>query len=371
MYNSRLVKAEIDLAALAFNVSAIKSLLAPRVKFMAVVKANAYGHGAVAIAKELEKIQVDMLGVACIHEVKELRDAKIKLPILNFGVLFPEDIESIFEFDFIPTVFSLEIAKLISDTAIKKNKIVDIHVKLDTGMNRVGVAFHDTIKLIKDIKNLPNINIAGLYTHFAAAEDLEHSATKIQLKNFHFVLDQLKSENIFISTIHAANSAATMLWPETHFNMVRIGISLYGCKPAPDNKLPIKLKPLLTLKTYISHLKKVPKNTGISYGWTYFTKNEAVIATLPIGYADGFRRTPNNFGHVLVNEKKAEVLGIVCMDQSMIDVTEIANVKVGDEVIIIGKELDFWKIAKTVKTSAYEILCAISARVNRVYINGK
>lgn len=376
MYNTRLVTAQIDLDALAFNLRAIRSFIKPQTKILGVVKANAYGHGAVEIAKELEIQKADMLGVACIYEVAQLRAAKIKLPILNFGALLVQDVEAVFEYDFIPTIFSLEIAKSISELAVKKNKIVDIHVKINTGLNRVGVEMVEAAKLITDIKKLPNINIAGLYTHFACAEYLDSDATKIQLKNFNKIIAELKNLQIEIPLIHAANSGATLFWPETHFNMVRVGILLYGCNPDPKLKLPIAIKPVMTLKTNIAHIKTVPENTPISYGWTYLTTQTSQIATLSVGYGDGFRRTPKNWGSVLVKGKKVPVVGIVCMDQSMVDTTAISGLKVGDEAVLIGAqgegEINVWDVAKQLETSAYEIFCGVTARVNRVYIkNGK
>ena len=374
MFCPRKTVAEINLLALAHNFRAIKSLLAPQTKFLASIKANAYGHGAVRLAQELEHLGADMLGVACVYEAIELRKAGIKLPILNMAPTFADEAAAVIEYNFIATVFSFEIAKKISDAAVRQGKNAKIHIKVDTGMSRAGVVASDVVKLISDIKILPNLEIEGLFTHFADADAPSSDATEIQLQIFNKVLQDLKDAQIKIPLIHAANSAGSLLWPQSHFDMVRVGMALYGHSPSDDEnlKLPVKLEPIMTLKTYISHIKIVPKNTAISYGGIFRTKKESVIATLASGYADGIRRAPQNWGEVLCCGKRVPIVGRICMDQMMIGVSEIVDAKIGDEVVLIGRQGDerisAWDVAKRAATSVYEVLPAIATRVTRTFI---
>ncbi len=365
--------AEIDLRALAANFAAIKSLLKPQTKLTAVVKANAYGHGAVPIAQELERLGADMFGVACVYEVAELRNAKIKLPILNMGPTFIDEASAVFEYNYIPTVFSFDLAKKISEIGLSLNKKAQIHIKVNSGMNRLGVDLEDALQLILDIRKLPNIEISGLFTHFADADAPSSGVTEIQLQKFDEILQKLSDAKINIPLIHASNSAGVLFWRDVEFDMVRVGSALYGYSPSDDEKLklPIKLQPVMALKTYVSFVKTSEANTPISYGWTFFTKKKSVIATLAIGYADGLRRSPYNCAQVLVGGKKAQIAGRVCMDQTIIDAGSI-DVKVGDEVVIMGKqgdeEIDAWQVAKAIKTSVYEVLTSVASRVTRIYI---
>lgn len=369
MFHPRHTIAEIDLRALEFNLSQIRSLLAAQVKIMPIIKANAYGHGAVVVARKLEELGVEIFGVSCVYEAMELRNAQIKSQIVNVDPTMIDDIAAIFEYDYQPTIFSLEIAQKISEIAKQKNKIVKIHIKVDTGMNRAGVAFTAAVELICAIKNLENIEIHGLFTHFANADDCASDYTALQLARFNAILAELKNLKIAIPLIHAANSAGILFWQESHFNLARLGLVMFGYLPNKNSSL--KLKPILSLKTYISCLKKVGANQPISYGGKFVTKKESLIATLPIGYADGFRRSPQNWGEVLIKGKRAPIVGAVCMDQTMIDVSEIDNLQVGDEVVLIGAQGQdaIWadEIAQKCGTISYEILSALAPRVTRVY----
>lgn len=373
MIHQRKTIAEINLKALAHNFHAIKSLLKPHTKFLAAVKANAYGHGAVGVAQELERLGVDMFGVACLYEVVELRNAGIKTPILNMAATFADEAESVVEYNYEATIFSLDIATKISDAALAQNKNAKIHIKVETGMNRIGVAVEDVLKLVREIKKLPNIEIVGLFTHFADADSSSSETTNEQLKIFNELLQKLEKAQIKIPLIHAANSAGALLYKESHFDMVRVGMSLYGYFSADDKniQLPVKLEPVMSLKSYVSHVKIVPTNTPISYGGTYRTTKPAIIATLACGYADGVRRTPQNWGEVLCKGQRMPIVGRVCMDQMMIDASDASHIKVGDEVVLIGKqegdEIDGWDVARRARTSVYEVLTAISQRVGRVF----
>lgn len=369
MFYPRHTVAEIDLEAIASNLAQIKSLLQAETKIMPIIKANAYGHGAVMIARALENMGIDMFGVSCVYEVIELRNAGIKSIIVNVDPTMLDDVEAVFEYDYQPTVFSLEVAQKISQIAAQKNKIAKIHLKVDTGMNRAGIGFEDAVDLVRKIKTLPNIEIVGLFTHFANADDLNSDYTTLQLARFENVLQQLQNLHIKIPFIHAANSAGILFWPKSHFNLVRLGIALYGY--SPDAKISEKLKPILTLKSYISHIKKLKSGEAISYGGKFVTKKDSLIATIPIGYADGFRRSPQNWQEVLVQGKRCAIVGTICMDQTMIDVSEINGLQVGDEVVLIGKQGDAKitadEIAQKCGTISYEILSGLALRITRVY----
>ncbi|MSP33965.1 MAG: alanine racemase [Rickettsiales bacterium] len=377
MFLPRKAVTEINLQALGYNLSQIKSLLQAQTKIMTVVKGNAYGHGAVRIAQELEKIGVDMFGVACVYEVAELRLAGIKTPIISLGATFADDVAAVFEYNYIPTIFSLDIAQKLSQMAVARGKNVDVHIKVETGMGRLGVGFESAAQLVDEVRKMPNINVQGLFTHFADADRPSSDFTNIQLQRFRKVLQELRDLQIKIPLIHAANSAGILFWPESHFDMVRLGKALYGNSPSDDEtlKLPVNLKPLIAFKTYIANIQNVPANTPISYGGTFVTQRESRIITLPVGYADGFRRAPKNFGEVLVAGKRVPIVGRVCMDQSMADVTGIEGLQIGDEVVIIGKqgseEINVRHVAKAIGTSAYEVLTSIAAaaRVTKIYFS--
>lgn len=371
MHYPRKTIATIDLKALAHNFHAIKSLLKPQTKFLASIKANAYGHGAVPLAQELERLGADMLGVSCVYEVIELRNAGIKLPILNMAPTFADEALAVLEYDYAATVFSFDVAKAISDAALACGKNAKIHIKIETGMGRVGAAPEDVVDLIQKIQKLPNIIIEGIFTHFANADVPSSDATLKQLQIFNKVLDDLEKAQIKIPLRHAANSAGALLWVQSHFDMVRVGMSLYGYAPDYQLPLPVELRPIMSLTTQVSHVKIVAANTGISYGHKFHTLRQSKIATLAVGYGDGLRRTPQNWGEVLCGGKRAPILGRVCMDQMMIDVSEIENVNVGDEIVLIGKqgdeEINIWDVARRAETSAYEVATSIAARVTRVY----
>jgi len=376
MFLPRKTVAEINLGALAHNLLQIKSLLKPSTKIMTVVKGNAYGHGAVPTAKELEKLGVEIFGVSCVYEVIELRLAGIKAAIINLGATFIDDIPAVFENDYIPTIFSLDVAEKLSQKAVELNKNISVHIKVETGMGRLGIDFEKAATLVDQVRKMPNINVQGIFTHLADADNPSSDFTKVQLQRFNKTLQDLSKLQIEIPLIHAANSAGILFWPESHFNMVRLGKAMYGNSPSDDEslKIPVNLKPLMSFKTYISNIQNVPANTSISYGRTFITQRESQIITLSVGYADGFRRAPKNFGEVLVKGKRVPIVGRVCMDQSMADATGIADLQIGDEVVIIGKqgleEINVRNVARAIETSAYEVLTTIgaAARVTKIYL---
>lgn len=364
--------AEIDLRNLSHNISEIRKYISPNAKLMAVVKANAYGHGAVDIARAAEKSKIDYLGVAALGEAIELRSASLKTPILILSETPLAYIERIIDADLTQTVYTLSLAQSISDVAKQKGKTAVIHIKIDTGMGRIGILADEALPLIKKICGLPNIHLEGIFTHFAKAEDAADEFTLIQFKRFKKLLDALGNEDINIPIKHAANSAAMINYPDTHLDMVRIGVCMYGLYPSPSIQKRINLKKVLSFKTKILYLKKVPKGTTISYGSTYISAGDTRIATLPVGYADGLSRGLSNKGKVLIKGRRYPIVGNVTMDMTMIDVNCDGEIESGDDVTIIGsqdnEEITADEIAKQLDTVNYEVICGIGKRVPRIYI---
>ena len=354
--------AEIDLDALSYNFRIVKRKTGNKA-VIAVVKANAYGHGAVNVSKHLLKEGAAMLGVAFTSEAIELREAGIRAPIIIF---FDRDnIGAWIKYNLTPTVFDLATAKKISAEAQKHNRCVSVHVKVDTGMGRIGFDIGNAPDSIEKIASLKNIRLEGIMSHFSDADLKDKSFATKQLKSFTGLILSLKEKDIPFKFCHIANSAAVQLIPESHLNMVRPGIMLYGYGySGVDN-----LKPVLSLKSRILFLKKVPRGTPISYGRTFITKRESIVATIPVGYADGYSRKLSNCGEVLINGKRAPVAGRVCMDTFMVDVTNIPSVKNNDEVVLIGKQgkekITAQDIAGMIGTIPYEVITTIGQRVKR------
>lgn len=344
---------------------------------MAVVKANAYGHGAVEVSRTLLANGADRLGVALLQEALELRQEGFAVPILILGFTPSHQLEAVVRANIAQTIFSYEQAWTLSRVAGELGKKARVHVKIDTGMGRLGFPADDqTVKTILRISRLPNLEIEGIFTHFATADEKDKTFTRYQFEQFQWVVEELKAQGLEIPLKHAANSAAIIDLPETHLDLVRPGISLYGIYPSPDVcKDRINLIPAMTFKTQIAFLKRVRPGTSISYGRTYVAKEERVIATLPLGYADGYSRALSNRGKVLVKGKKVPIVGRVCMDQTMIDVTEVSDVRVGDEVVLFGREgrekLPVEEVAGQLGTIAYEVVCMVSSRVPRVYFRSR
>ena len=363
--------AEINLDNISYNLKNIKELLKEDTKICGVVKANAYSHGAVQISKFLQRENVDYLAVSRLEEGLELRQNNITLPILCLGYIPDQSLEEAIINDISLTVFSYEIALLADKLAKKHNKEAKIHIKIDTGMSRIGFQVNEeSINEIIKINKLENILIEGIYTHFATADEKDKEYTYSQVCKFNLVIEKLKCENIHIPIKHVSNSAATMECKDLNFNMVRCGIILYGHYPSDEvNKDIINLKPAMTLKTRISHIKELDKNVGISYGLKYVTKSKEKIVTIPIGYADGFTRMQRN-PKVYIKGLEFDVVGTICMDQCMVKIDKNIDIKIDDEVIIFSESENqsVEKIAKDLGTINYEVLCMISRRVERVYM---
>ena len=371
-YLGRPTWAEINLSHLASNVREFRKFLPDAVKLLAVVKADAYGHGACEVAEVALQEGASMLGVASLEEGEALRQKGIKSPILILGCTDPRQNLSLLEMQLTPTVFSWEAASSFSQQAQARGKRAAIHVKIDTGMGRLGLADpRNTIDFLERVAALPGIILEGVYTHFAAADEKDKSFTRRQLRLFNSILSACKERGIEVPLKHAANSAAALELPETHLDMVRIGIGLYGCYPSREMNNQIKLLPVMSLKSRIIFLKKVSAGTPVSYGRTYFAPDDTTIATVPLGYGDGYNRLLSNKGFMLVQGRRVPIAGRVCMDHTMLDVGKIPFVQQGDEVVAFGRqgqgELDVEEIAEQLGTISYEVLCNIGSRVPRVY----
>ena len=366
------VQAEIDFDALKSNVKEIRKLLKEDTKLMVIIKADGYGHGAIPIAHALNDY-VDGFGVATVQEAVNLRDAGINKMILILSYTFPEYYEDVVKYDISQTIFSPESAKALSFEAKKQKKTAGVHIALDTGMGRIG--FDDTEEsadIIKEISKLEGIKTEGIFTHFACADEKDKTSVNRQISRYNSFIELLREKGINIPIRHSANSAAIIDHPETAFDMVRSGIITYGLYPSTEvDKGRLPLKPALRLKSHVIFVKTVPAGSGISYGSTFVTEKETRVATIPVGYADGFPRGLSNKGYVLIHGKKAPILGRVCMDQTMVDVSEIHDVKAGDRVIIIGNDGDekitVEDLAEMTDTINYEFVCNLTKRVPRTY----
>lgn len=359
--------AEINLNNLTHNFRMVKKNLAPFVKVMACVKADAYGHGLIPVAKALVRIGVDYLSVASIDEGIKLRKAGIKIPILVLGMVLKEDIRPLFDYNLTQNVCSLDFALTLNRLGKRLNKKINVHLKIDTGMGRLGVLHKDAVKFVEEVNALENLNIEGIFTHLACADN-NKSFTSYQIGLFEDIITELKKKGIRIPFIHAANSLGITSYKSGHFNMVRPGIILYGLYPKRD--MDIKLKPVLSLKTKVVYIKEVPSGWGISYGHIYVTNRKTKIVTLPIGYGDGYPRHLSNKGPVLIRGKRFKISGRVCMDQIMIDVGSF-NVSIGDEVVLMGHQkrnkIGCEEIARLINTIPYEIVCGLGSRIPRIY----
>src|SRR6266853_2304346 len=364
---------EIDLSAIAHNTRKIQSLVGPNVRILASLKADAYGHGALKVARTVLLNGVSMLGVATVSEAAPLREAGIHAPILVFGYVPHWQMREAVRLRLTLTLYSIESAQALARAAQALNLTVRVHVKVDTGMGRLGIrAEHidEVLELLHEISDLPGLELEGIFTHFAMADTQDQTHARMQLARFQHVLQCIEEAHMRPPLVHAANSAAIFSLPEAHFDMVRPGIALYGLDPSSEVRLPAEFRPALSFKTQVAQVKDIPEGECISYGYTYTTNRATRVAILPVGYADGFRRGPTNWGSVLVHGQEAPLLGRVCMDQCIIDVSHIPQVRVGDEVVLIGRQgevsLTAEQVAQRLGTINYEVVSEILARVPRV-----
>lgn len=374
MFENMRAFAEINLDCIRDNVLNIQKQIGGDTKILAIIKADGYGHGSIPIAKYLSRENlVYGFGVSTVREAVVLRKAGINLPILILGYVFPADFETIIRYDIITTVFQLETAKALSQKAGECGENAKIHIKIDTGMGRIGFSPDEkAIDDITEITKLPNITVDGLFTHFACADCEDKVSTNAQLEKFRKIISELEDRGVYIPIKHCCNSAGIIELDDSRFDMVRAGIILYGLYPSEEvSKNKIALRPAMAIKSRVSYVKTVPEGTPISYGSIYVTESERKIATISIGYADGIMRNLTGKGEVLINGKRAKIVGKICMDQMMADVTDIENVRQGDIVTIIGKdgdeEISMEEISEKAGTFNYEFVCGFQRRVPRIY----
>ncbi len=359
--------AEINLGNISHNIDELKRLLKPGVMFMAVVKADAYGHGAKQVAKHIEK-KVDYLSVANIAEALELKSAGIKKPVLLLSETSASNAPAVVRNGFIQTVYTMELAKALSREAVKQKRTAVVHMKVDTGMGRIGARIEDAYDLYSALSRLPGIKVEGVFTHLARADE-RSSFTARQLDAFRSFISRIDGRGLIF---HAANSAGTIYHQRTsHMDMVRVGLSMYGIFPPGGGKSHLDLRPALEFRTKVVYFKRVAAGTPLSYGSTYVTDKGTGIATIPVGYADGLPRALSNKGHVLINGRRFPIAGRVCMDLTLVNVGN-ADVSAGDEVTLIGAQgremISVDEVARLADTISYEIICGIGKRVPRIYV---
>ena len=361
----------IDLDALIYNLGSLHNHLKGHSRIIAVVKANAYGHGAVPITRALEASGVGFFAVAFVDEGIELRRAGIRSPILVMGGFFKEQVGDLFEYKLTPVIFHFDHLDWLASELKGREDSLAVHVKVDTGMGRLGLPPREVLLLVKKLRKLPGLSLEGLMSHFSDKDPHKSPAAQEQIRLFEKVREELKAEGIQIPLHHLANSSAIFSLEESWYSGVRPGISLYGYAPSHKLENVLSLKPVLSLKCRITHLRKVPAGTKISYGGTFITQRETMIVVLPIGYADGFPRALSNRGAGLIKGRRAPIVGNICMDMIVLDVTNIPDIKMGDEVVLIGRQGDEMisavELAEKIETIPYEILSAIGKRIPRIY----
>ena len=378
-FTRRAVWAQIDLDAAAHNMRQIRKHVGPDVKIAAVVKANAYGHGSVELAKTFAENGADCFAVSSLDEAVELRRyAHIDNEIFILGHTDARRTEELLTYDIEPAVFNLKNAEFFSQEARRLGKTLRVHIAVDTGMSRVGFQVNEfSVSEIKTIAALPNIEIRGMFTHFAVSDMKDKTFTREQYGHFRWMCKRMEEEGIHIALRHCCNSAAVLELPEYYCDMVRPGIIMYGCEPSPEIDIkPYDLRPVMSLRCCIAHVKLIDAGATVSYGRHYKTPSRRKIATLPVGYADGYSRILSGKVDVLYHGHRVPQVGAICMDQCMIDVSGEANVHAGDAVVLFGRQGDSFipieEIAAVCGTINYEIMCNISRRVPRVYMkNGK
>lgn len=373
MHAERPTWVEIDLNAIGSNTRHIKALVGPQTQVLVALKADAYGHGALKVARTVLQNGASMLGVATVSEALPLREAHIEAPILVFGYVPRWQMREAIRLGVTVTIYSKEEAQALLQTALTLKKTVKVHVKIDTGMGRLGIRheeLNEILELIREVNTMSELILEGIYTHFAKADVEDRSHVQLQLARFQRILQALDENGLRPPIVHASNSAATLTLPEAHFDMVRPGIAIYGLDPSSYVHVPDGFRAALSFKTQISQVKWIPTGEGISYGSSYITEHPVRVAVLPVGYADGFRRSPQNWRSVLIHGQEAPILGRVCMDQCMVDVTHIPQAHMGDEVVLIGRQgtatLTAEQVAERLGTINYEVVSELLARVPRV-----
>ena len=365
-------RAEIDLGALAHNFSYLKSRVTVGVKVIAVVKADAYGHGAATVSRALESLGVDALAVAIMDEAVALRKQGIESPIIVFGGALPGEEAAALHYDLLPAVHNIEALGRLSQSAVSLGIEARYHLKVDTGMGRVGIDYRHLGMFLDHAMELPAVRLEGVFTHLSSADEDSSDYSSLQLERFRSALTELEQRNVKVDMVHAANSAGVLFHPESWFDAVRPGVALYGINPSSHWHDP-ELKPVLSFKSSVSLLKSVPAGSPLSYRRTFITERDSLIASVPVGYADGLSFLLSNRGSVIVRDRIAPIVGRITMDTTLVDVTDVPGVSFGDEVILIGEapsvSITAEDIAETIGTIPYEVLCNISKRVPRVTVD--
>ncbi len=369
------VYARVDLDAIASNMERMKQNLSDKTKIMAVIKADGYGHGAVQIAQVLENIDyIWGYAVATLDEAVVLKSEGMKKPVLVLGCVFPDQYMEMLKYDIRMNVYTEEMAEAISQMAAREGMTAYMHIKLDTGMTRLGFDVSQaSVESIHRISKMNNVCMEGIFTHFAKADEMDKTFTQRQIKDFIWMTDKLKEKGVEFEYEHCANSAAIIDVPEAHFDLVRAGISTFGLYPSEDvNKENVRLKPAMALKSHVAFVKEIEVGTPISYGGSYVSEKPMKIATIPVGYADGYPRNLSNIGYVLIRGRRAPIVGRVCMDQFMVDVTDIEGVSFGDNVTLIGKDGNETITVEDLSALSgrfnYEFICDLGKRIPRVFV---
>lgn len=369
------VYAKIDLDAVAWNMEQMKKNLKEGTEMVAVIKTDGYGHGAVQVASMLESYDyVWGYAVATLDEAVVLRAAEIQKPILVLGCIFPDQYWEMLKYEIRMNVYTKEMAEAISALAVEKGEQAYVHIKLDTGMARLGFSAEESsIEEIKEIAELPNLVLEGVFTHFAKADEDDKTFTMMQLEKFEWMTQRLEEEGVTFPYVHASNSAGIIDVRRADYNLVRAGIAIYGLYPSEEvDKEKVQLKPALSLKSHIAFVKDIPAGTPVSYGGDFVSEHQMRIATIPIGYGDGYPRSLSDTGYVLIRGKKAPIIGRICMDQFMVDVSDIPEVKFGDKVTLIGRDQEEYlpveKLSELSGRFNYEFVCDLGKRIPRVYV---
>jgi alanine racemase len=365
---------EIDLAALTHNVKQLKNLLSPHTQLMAVVKADAYGHGAIAVSQTALQAGASWLGVATIPEGIELREAGIEAPILLLGATnTPAQVKAIAQWHLQPTICTAKQALIFSEVLVSINQSLPVHAKLDTGMSRLGTSWEEATEFVQLVKRLPNLKLASIYSHLATADSPDTAVMKEQHQRFKRAIAQIQTAGINPRRLHLANSAAALADPDLHYDLVRVGLATYGLYPAPNLQNIVDLKPAMQVKARVTQVKTIEAGTGVSYGHQFVAGRQTQIAVVGVGYADGIPRNLSNKMQVLIRGQFVPQVGAVTMDQLMLDVTDIPDLEVGEVVTLLGKDgenkisADDW--AATLGTISWEIICGFKHRLPRVAVN--
>lgn len=366
--------AEIDLEAITYNVKAIKAHLGPRVGFMAVVKANAYGHGAVPVAQTALAAGADWLAVNRVEEGIALRQAGFQARILVMGYCLPTQAAAVVEHNLTPVVTTLATATALADLAKPLNRPFPVHLKIDTGMGRFGLLPEEVVGFTRALQELPPLQLEGIFSHFATADEADTTFSQRQLQGYREVIAAVEAAGIHPPLKHLANSAAGLALPDAHYHLVRLGIAMYGLPPSNEINWPITFRPAMTLKTRLARLRVLPAGASVGYGRTFIALAPTPIALVPVGYGDGYPRLCSNRGAMLVRGQRAPIVGRVSMDQTSVDVSGIDNVTQDDEVVVFGRqgeaEITAAEVAMWAETINYEIVTGLAARVPRVYLGG-